>query len=106
MCHYSLSWAKDEKPDRQEMRRAAAESLKALGMELGELERRIKREQLAKDCRGVLGRFRAELEARQRWEGFRWGKHIRKRCGRSRVRREKSTVAAWKVQRNRRGRRS
>ena len=33
MCHYSLNWAKDEKPDRQEMRRAAAESLKALGME-------------------------------------------------------------------------
>ena len=33
MCHYSLSWAKDEKPDRQEMRRAAQESLKALGME-------------------------------------------------------------------------
>ena len=33
MCHYSLSWAKDERPDRQEMRRAAAESLKALGME-------------------------------------------------------------------------
>ena len=33
MCHYSLSWAKDERPDRQEMRRAAQESLKALGME-------------------------------------------------------------------------
>ena len=33
MCHYSLSWAKDEKPDRQEMRWAAQESLKALGME-------------------------------------------------------------------------
>ena len=33
VCHYSLSWAKDEKPDRQERRRAAAESLKALGME-------------------------------------------------------------------------
>ena len=33
VCHYSLSWAKDEKPDRQEMKRAAAESLKALGME-------------------------------------------------------------------------
>ena len=33
VCHYSLSWAKDEKPDRQEMRRAAQESLKALGME-------------------------------------------------------------------------
>ena len=33
MCHYSLSWAKDEKPDRQEMRRTAQESLKALGME-------------------------------------------------------------------------
>ena len=33
MCHYSLSWAKDEKPDRQQMRRAAQESLKALGME-------------------------------------------------------------------------
>ena len=30
VCHYSLSWAKDEKPDRQEMRRAAQESLKAL----------------------------------------------------------------------------
>ena len=33
VCHYSLSWAKDEKPDRREMRRAAQESLKALGME-------------------------------------------------------------------------
>ena len=33
VCHYSLDWAKDEKPDRQEMRRAAAESLKELGME-------------------------------------------------------------------------
>ena len=32
VCHYSLSWAKDEKPHRQEMRRAAQESLKALGM--------------------------------------------------------------------------
>ena len=33
VCHYSLNWAKDEKPDRQEMRPAAAESLKALGLE-------------------------------------------------------------------------
>ena len=33
VCHYSLNWARDEKPDRPEMRRAAAESLKALGME-------------------------------------------------------------------------
>ena len=33
VCHYSLSWAKDEKPDRQEMRRAAQGSLKTLGME-------------------------------------------------------------------------
>ena len=33
MCHYSLNWAKEEKPDRQEMSRAAEESLKALGME-------------------------------------------------------------------------
>ena len=33
VCHYSLSWAKEEKPDRQEMRRAAEESLKELGME-------------------------------------------------------------------------
>ena len=33
VCHYSLNWAKEEKPDRQEMSRAAAESLKALGME-------------------------------------------------------------------------
>ena len=33
MCHYSLNWAKEEKPDRQEMRRAAEASLKALGME-------------------------------------------------------------------------
>ena len=30
VCHYSLNWAKDEKPDRQEMKRAEAESLKAL----------------------------------------------------------------------------
>ena len=33
VCHYSLNWAKDETPDRQEMSRAAEESLKALGME-------------------------------------------------------------------------
>ena len=33
VCHYSLNWAKEEKPDRQEMLRAAEESLKALGME-------------------------------------------------------------------------
>ena len=33
VCHYSLNWARDEKPDRQEMLRAAEGSLKALGME-------------------------------------------------------------------------
>ena len=33
VCHYSLSWAKDETPDQQEMRWAAQESLRALGME-------------------------------------------------------------------------
>ena len=33
VCHYSLNWAKEEKPDRQEMSRAAEGSLKALGME-------------------------------------------------------------------------
>ena len=33
VCHYSLNWAKEEKPDRQEMLRAAERSLKALGME-------------------------------------------------------------------------
>ena len=33
VCHYSLNWAKEEKPDRQEMQRAAEASLKALGME-------------------------------------------------------------------------
>ena len=33
VCHYSLSWARDEAPDRQEMSRAAAESLNALGLE-------------------------------------------------------------------------
>ena len=31
VCHYSLNWAKDETPDRQEMSRAVDESLKALG---------------------------------------------------------------------------
>ena len=30
VCHYSLNWARDEKPDRQEMSRAAEGSLKAL----------------------------------------------------------------------------
>ena len=30
VCHYSLSWAKEEKPDRPEMMRAAEESQKAL----------------------------------------------------------------------------
>ena len=33
VCHYSLNWAKEEKPDRQEMLRAAEASLKALGLE-------------------------------------------------------------------------
>ena len=33
VCHYSLNWAKEEKPDRHEMLRAAERSLKALGME-------------------------------------------------------------------------
>ena len=33
VCHYSLNWAKEEKPDRQEMLRAAEGSLKELGME-------------------------------------------------------------------------
>ena len=33
VCHYSLNWAREEKPDRQEMSRAAEASLKALGME-------------------------------------------------------------------------
>ena len=34
VCHYSLNWAKDEKPDRQEYAAGAAEgSLKALGLE-------------------------------------------------------------------------
>ena len=33
VCHYSLNWAKDERPDPQEMLRAAERSLKALGME-------------------------------------------------------------------------
>ena len=55
--------------------------------DLGKLERRSKREwselygrhqrqreQLAKDCRGVLGRFRAELEDRLRWELVSLGK--------------------------------
>ena len=33
VLHYSLSWAKDERPDRTEMTRAATGSLKALGLE-------------------------------------------------------------------------
>ena len=33
VCHYSLSWAKDERPDRQEMRRAVEGSLQALRLE-------------------------------------------------------------------------
>ena len=33
VCHYSLNWAKDEKPDREEMMGAVEGSLKALGME-------------------------------------------------------------------------
>ena len=33
VCHYSLNWAPDETPDRQEMSRAVDESLKALGLE-------------------------------------------------------------------------
>ena len=128
VCHYSLNWAKDEKPDRQEMRRAAGERVvdgrghsggrfrrermspqreprevipaeregperervawqraeermhwermqQWRGKDLGKLERRSKwewselygrqerqRQQLAKDCHGVLGRFRAWRE--------------------------------------------
>ena len=57
------------------------------GKVLGELEKRSKREwsalygrqdrqreHLVKDCRGVLGRLRAELEQRQRWERVSLGK--------------------------------
>ena len=57
------------------------------GKALGELEKRSKREwsalygrhqqqreYLAKDCRGVLGRFRAELEDRLCWERVSLGK--------------------------------
>ena len=33
VVHYTLSWAKDERPDRAEMNRAAEETLKALGLE-------------------------------------------------------------------------
>ena len=44
------------------------------GKELGELERRSKREHLVKACRVVLGRLRAELEQRQRWERVSLGK--------------------------------
>ena len=32
VCHYSLNWAPDETPERQEMSRAVDESLKALGL--------------------------------------------------------------------------
>ena len=32
MCHYSLSWGKDEKPNLQEMGRAVAESLEKMGL--------------------------------------------------------------------------
>ena len=113
--------------------------------DLGKLERRSKwewselygrqerqRQQLAKDCHGVLGRFRAwrELGGKLReiggtirgrtevwgafgrswrpgnaWSGSRLGKRIRKRCVRSRAWREKSTAAVWKGQRDGRVRR-
>ena len=33
MCHYSLNWAPDERPDRQEMSQAVTESLEVLGLE-------------------------------------------------------------------------
>ena len=33
VVHYTLSWAKDERPDRAEMNRAAEETLEALGLE-------------------------------------------------------------------------
>ena len=33
LCHYSLSWGKDERPSRQEMVRAVTGSLQALGLE-------------------------------------------------------------------------
>ena len=33
LCHYSLSWGKDERPSRQEMGRAVTGSLQALGLE-------------------------------------------------------------------------
>ena len=86
--------------------------------DLGKLERRSKREwselygrqerqreQLAKDCHGVLGRFRAELETGYGGSGSRLGKRIRKRCVRSRAWREKSIAAVWKGQRDGRVRR-
>ena len=90
------------------------------------------REQLAKDCRGCWGAsglggssvancersVGRSGDARKCWgafgrsssignagSGFRWGKRIRKRCGRSKARREESTAAGWKGQRNGRVRR-
>ena len=33
VLHYTLSWGKDERPDRADMNRAAEETLKALGLE-------------------------------------------------------------------------
>ena len=38
VCHYSLSWAKDEKPDRPEMRRVDPESGKAAGLSRSKLK--------------------------------------------------------------------
>ena len=53
-------------------------------------------------CWGAFGRSWSIGNA---GSGFRWGKRIRKRCGRSKARQEESTAAGWKGQRNGRVRR-
>ena len=72
------------------------------GSSVANCERSVGRSGDARKCLGAFGRSWSIDNA---GSGFRWGKRIRKRCGRSKARREESIAAAWKGQRNGRVRR-
>ena len=72
------------------------------GSSVANCERSVGRSRDARKCWGAFGRSWSIGNA---GSGFRWGKRIRKRCGRSKARRGESTAAGWKGQRNGRVRR-
>ena len=118
VCHYSLNWAKDERPDRQraEERMRWGRYQRGRGKALGELERRTKRGAAGQRLswgigalRGrpkVLGRFRAELEGWRQRERVSLGKaHSEAVLGIECKEGEAYTATAWKGRRNGHGRR-